>query len=43
MKGGQHVRYPTETPLNNLYLNLLAKAGIYIDGFGDSTGHLTGV
>jgi hypothetical protein len=43
IKGGRHLRYPTETPLNNLYLNLLGKAGVQVDNFGDSTGHLSGI
>jgi hypothetical protein len=46
MKGGRHIRYPKETPLNNLFLNMLDYAGVHTDGFGDSTGrlnYLTGV
>jgi hypothetical protein len=43
IKGGRHLRYPTETPLNNLYLNLLEKAGVHTGNFGDSTGHLTDI
>lgn len=44
--GGRHLRYPKETPLNNLFLNMLDYAGVHTDGFGDSTGrlnYLTGV
>jgi len=40
IKGGRHVRYPKETPLNNLYLNLMEKAGMPVEKFGDSTGKL---
>jgi hypothetical protein len=40
LKGGRHIRYPQDTPLNNLLLNLLAKAGVQVDTFGDSTGPL---
>ncbi len=40
IKGGRHIRYPKETPLNNLFVNLLEKAGIPTDKFGDSTGRL---
>jgi hypothetical protein len=43
IKGGRHLRYPKETPLNNLYLNILEKAGVHSDNFGDSTGHLSGI
>jgi hypothetical protein len=42
--GGRHVVYPTDTPLNNLYLNMLDLASIPdVAGFGDSTGRLTGL
>jgi hypothetical protein len=40
IKGGRHIRYPKDTPLNNLYLNLLDRAGVPIDNLGDSTGKL---
>jgi len=40
VKGGRHVRYPVGTPLCNLYLSLLDRAGVHVDRFGDSTGHL---
>ncbi len=40
LKGGRHLRYPKETPLNNLLLNLLDKAGLPAENFGDSTGEL---
>jgi hypothetical protein len=43
LAGGRHLRFPEETPLNNLFLNLLHKAGIPAGNFGDATGHLTGV
>ena len=43
IKGGRHLRYPSETPLNNLYLNILEMAGVRSDNFGDSTGHLTDI
>jgi hypothetical protein len=41
LKGGRHLRYPQETPLNNLLLSLLDKAGVPADKLGDSTGELT--
>jgi hypothetical protein len=43
LKGGRHLRFPQETPLNNLFLNLLQMAGVPCGNFGDATGHLTGV
>jgi Protein of unknown function (DUF1552) len=38
--GGQHVTYPTETPMNNLHLALLDRMGVRIDSLGDSNGEL---
>jgi hypothetical protein len=40
--GGRHLRYPQETPLCNLYLSLLDRAGAGggTERFGDSTGRL---
>jgi Protein of unknown function (DUF1552) len=40
VKGGSHVRYPSNTPMTNLYLSLLDKLNVPIDHLGDSTGHL---
>ena len=40
LKGGRHVRYPTDTPMTNLLLTLLDRAGVPIDQLGDSTGRL---
>jgi len=37
---GRHLVYPTETPLNNLYLSLLDRMGAPVDFIGDSTGRL---
>ncbi len=28
IKGGRHIRYPKETPMNNLLLTMLDKAGV---------------
>lgn len=36
MKGGRHIRYAEPTPLANLHLTLLEKAGVKIDKFADS-------
>jgi hypothetical protein len=42
VRGGRHVRYPveSETPVANLFLNVLDKLGVPLDTLGDSTGHL---
>jgi hypothetical protein len=40
MKGGRILRYPVETPMNNLHLALLDKVGVHIDKFGDATSAL---
>ena len=38
MTGGQHITYAEPTPLANLHLTLLDRAGVHLDAFGDSTG-----
>ena len=40
LKGGLHLRNPLHTPLSNLLLTVLHKAGIEKERFGDSTGLL---
>jgi uncharacterized protein DUF1552 len=41
IKGGQHIRYPTRTPMTNLLLTMLDKAGVpHVPQLGDSTGRL---
>jgi hypothetical protein len=41
LKGGRHIMYPKETPMNNLLLSMLDKAGVPSpDKLGDSTGRL---
>lgn len=37
---GRHIRYPAETPMNNLYVALLDRVGVYTETLGDSTGKL---
>lgn len=37
---GRHVRYPRETPLNNLWLSMLDRVGAGTDRLGDSSGRL---
>ena len=40
LKGGRHLRYPSDTPLANLHLTLLDKLGIPVEHFADSNGRL---
>lgn len=43
IRGGQHLRYPDHTPLANLHLTLLRRAGLQLEQFGDSTGEFSEV
>jgi len=38
LKGARHIKYAEPTPLANLHLTLLDKAGIHLDRFADSQG-----
>jgi hypothetical protein len=38
MKGGRHLRYPDHTPMANLHVTMLDKAGVKEEKLGDSTG-----
>jgi hypothetical protein len=40
LKTGRHLAYPENTPMANLFVTLLDKAGVGVDKFGDSTGRL---
>jgi len=40
IKPGRHIRYANETPMCNLYVAMLERAGVRVDKFGDSTGKL---
>jgi hypothetical protein len=40
MKGGRHINYAEPTPLSNLLLTMLNKAGIESESFADSTGRV---
>lgn len=40
IRGGRHVRYKPETPMNNLLLTMLDKSGVPAETLGDSTGKL---
>lgn len=43
IKSGRHVRYPKETPLNNLWLAMLNRMDVHLPALGDSTGLLEGL
>lgn len=38
IKGGRHIRYAEPTPMANLHLTLLERAGVHMDSFADSKG-----
>ena len=40
IKAGRHIKYPSETPLNNLWLTMLDKLGVPADKLGNSSGKL---
>jgi hypothetical protein len=40
IQGGRHLRYPDHTPMTNLLVTLLEKAGVHQETLGDSTGRL---
>jgi hypothetical protein len=41
--GGQHIVLPERTPITNVHLSMLNKAGVELASFGDSTGMVAGV
>jgi Protein of unknown function (DUF1552) len=43
MKGGRHLKYPENSPMANLLLTILDKAGVPQESIGDSTGLLSEV
>jgi hypothetical protein len=43
IKGGQHLKYPQDTPHANLLVTLLQRAGVPIDKLADSSGTLAEV
>ncbi|HEY7310826.1 MAG TPA: DUF1552 domain-containing protein [Gemmataceae bacterium] len=43
LKSGRHLRYPKETPLNNLWLAMLDRMDARTSKLGDSTGLLEGL
>jgi hypothetical protein len=43
LRAGRHVRFAAETPVANLFVTLLQRAGLPHQAFGDSTGALEGL
>lgn len=43
LRGGRHIAYEKKTPLCNLYVDMLQRAGVDRSQFGDSTGRLEGL
>jgi hypothetical protein len=40
LKGGRHLRFPKDTPMNNLHMALLDKVGVDVAKLGDATGRI---
>jgi len=40
LKGNRHLRYPDHTPMTNLLMSVMDKAGVDIETLGDSTGKM---
>jgi hypothetical protein len=40
LKGGRHLNYAKDTPMNNLLVSMLDMAGVRTENFGDATGQL---
>jgi hypothetical protein len=40
LKGGRHLRFPKDTPMNNLHMAMLDKVGVDVDKFGDGSGKI---
>jgi hypothetical protein len=43
LKTGRRVVYRKETPMTNLFLNMMDRMGVPVEHFGDSTGRLEGL
>ena len=43
LKTGRRVTYRKETPMSNLFLNMMDRMGVHAEHFGDSTGRLHGL
>jgi hypothetical protein len=40
LKTGRHIKYRENTPMSNVLVSILDKAGVHPDHLGDSTGRL---
>ena len=40
LRGGRHIRYENGTPLANLHMTLLDRAGVRLDSLGDANGRI---
>jgi hypothetical protein len=43
VKSGRHVKYARETPVANLWVEMLGRVGVKVSTFGDSKGRLSGL
>jgi hypothetical protein len=43
LKTGRHVKYARNTPVANLWIEMMERMGVKVDRFGDSTGRLSGL
>ena len=43
LKAGRRVVFRRETPFSNLHLSLMDRMGVHAEGFGDSSGRLSGL
>ncbi len=43
IKTGRHLKFPKETPVNNLWLSMLDRMDVKVANIGDSTGSLAGL
>ena len=41
LQGGRHLAYPEDTPMANLLLSVLDKAGVRAEELGDASGLLS--
>jgi hypothetical protein len=40
LKGGRHLKFAKDTPMNNLHMALLDKVGVPVENFGDASGRI---
>jgi hypothetical protein len=43
IKPGRRIVYRKETPMSNLFLNMMDRMGVNAEHFGDSSGRLDGL